>query len=667
MANIQPKKKSVIQKGTNFSYNPDTFIKEHKVSNFFEVSSAEEMIKCVQPFEFKGRRFITFDTETYATALKNNHIPKGIVRRWVGTGKSASPQDYPFCISICDGKNAYTLFDTEENNFAEFKKLSTIFEDDSIEKIAHNTKYDMHMLANIGMKIKGKLHDTVVVAKLANENRFSFALMDLAAKIGGIVKFEYMVDAYKKQYKIASYRQIPKELLTEYANADVWNCYLEFITDYEVLEKEELLDVYENELKVMMVFWVMERFGMKSDKDYEKPLKDELQQLTDAAEQAIYDHVGYIFNVNSGKQLYKAMLDSGVDKSLIQISDKGNPVLDKDALNALADVHGIEIVKKVLEFRKYEKLLGTYAMGIYDQRDAEDKVHCSINQTEATTGRTSITKPALQTLPKKDKRIRRVFIPSDEYDLVFMDLDQVEYRGFAHYAQAWDLIEAINKGHDVHTATAAIIFNVPIEEVTDEMRGKAKTINFGLIYGQGVDLTATSLKMSKNDAYKFRERYFAAIPAAKPFIDTVQSVIKSRGYIKNFYGRRRRLKSDEAYKGPNALIQGWAADYAKTKMVMIFAFLMTYKYKSRLVNFVHDELVQEIHNSERHIIPKLRWMLSEFKLFRAHITAGVEYGNPSWGEKVEPEDVGFEPLSDEELEAVNNYNFFDGSIFDYVL
>jgi DNA polymerase-1 len=668
MAVIQPKapaRKSVIQKGTNFTYNPLTFAKEHKVKNFFEVFSAEEMIQKVKPLEFMGRKFIFFDTETYPTQLKNHNIPSSVVRRWVGTGKAAHPQDFPFCISICDGTNSYTLFDNLENKYVEMKKLSVIFDDPTIEKVAHNAKFDMHMFANIGMRIVGKIHDTVVIAKLANENRPGFKLVQLAEKLPtGIVKFEYMVDAYKKQYKIADYRNIAKELLTEYANADVWNCCQVFLSEYPVLIKDELISLYENELELMIVLWDMERTGMLTNPEYEAPLKDELQKLTDEAEQIIYDTAGGFFNINSGKQLYQVLLKLGVDQSIIQKSDKGNPVLDKEALNNLAEKHGVDIVVKILEFRKYEKLLGTYANGIYDQRDSNDRVHGSVNQTEATTGRMSITKPALQTLPKKDKRIRKIFVPAENYELWFMDLDQVEYRLFAHYAHAQGLIDAIKNGWDVHQATASIIYNVLYNEVTEEMRTKAKTVNFSLVYGQGDEASANSLKMSKADARRFKDKYFANIPEARPFIDQVQRITRTRGYIMNKYGRRRRLNENEVYKAPNALIQGCAADYIKHKLVRIYKFLKAYHYLTRMINIVHDEVIKEVHINETFLIPKLRWILSEFEEFRAPITAGIEKGNPSWGQKIEPEDVGFEPTTPEGEEAIANYNVFDGSVFD---
>lgn len=671
MATIQPKKKPVIQKGNGYSYNPETFAKEHIYKNFIEVQDPQELLSLVKPFEFMERKFITFDTETHPFFSDSHLVPKNVVRRWVGTGKTATPQDYPFCISICDGKNAYTIYDSVENGFRKFKQLAPLFEDPSIEKIAHNTKFDMHMFANAGLKIIGKLHDTVVLSKLADENRTSFQLRDLAArKKGGIVKFEFMVDAYKQINKVKDYRHIPRELLTQYANADVWNCFLTFITEYEKIMADDLVALYENEMELMIALYAMERYGMKTDLSYEQPLKESLQTMTDEAEKAIYDEAGYMFNINSGKQLYDVLMKLGVSDTLIGRTEKGNPKLDKDALNTLAEVHNVSIVKKILEFRKCEKLLNTYAIGIYEQIDSVGKAHGSINQTEATTGRMSITKPALQTLPKRDKRIRKMFIPEDSYKMYFMDLDQVEYRLFAHYAKIPSLLEQIANGYDVHAATAATLFGMDLEELVKKVhegddeataaRSRAKTLNFALIYGMGNQALANDLKVSLTEATDIKARYFSTMPEARVFINTVYQVIKMRGFVKNFYGRRRRLDSDDCYKAPNALIQGCAADYIKHKVVNIYKFLMHNEMKTRLINIVHDELVIEMHEDETEYASTLRWLLSDFKTFRCPITAGVEYGNPSWGQKVEPEDIGFKEPEDF---AFMNYNVFDGSVF----
>ena len=335
------------------------------------------------------------------------------------------------------------------------------------------------MLRNVGIQLKGKVHDTMLVAKLANENRPSFTLLSLAENIGGVVDFEYMVDLYKKTYKVKDYSKIPRDLMTQYANADIYNCWLVFTKEYPILEQDSLVELYENELAIMQIAYDMERSGMYADMEYEAPLKAKLQAQRDSAEAEIYDMAGGIFNINSGAQLHKVMLKLGVDASEFAYTEKGNVKLDKDEM-AKFEKKGVPIVSKILEFKQAEKLLTTYAVGIYSQIGKDCRAHASINTGEAATGRMSVTKPGLQTLPKGNTSIRDMFIPEPGYDLYALDLDQVEYRIYASYAKDMNLCKMIMDGHDVHSATASLLFGVPISEVEKPMRNKAKTINFGL-------------------------------------------------------------------------------------------------------------------------------------------------------------------------------------------
>lgn len=671
MAIIQPKRVPIIQKDKTLSYVPSTFSK-HKMDNIIELDDPQEILNLVKPFEFRGRKFITFDTETHPHYKKSDALPPNVVRRWVGSGKSAIPQDYPFSVQICDGTNSFVIYDTFKDGFNKFKGLAPLFEDESVEKIAHNWKFDAHMLANIGMKIVGPVHDTVVLAKITDENRRSFQLKDIAARLdGGNVKFEYMVNSYKAMHKIKDYRDFPRELLTQYGGADVWNCYIEFIADYETLVKEDLIDLYNTEMELMVALYSMERHGCKIDSEYEKPLKEDLQERVDTSEKAIYDEAGKIFNINSTKQLYSVLMSLGVNQGWIPTTEKGNPSLAKKVLNTLATKHNVNIVKNILEYRKYEKLLTTYAVGIYDQKDANSKVHGNVNQTEATTGRMSITKPALQTLPKRDTSIRSAFIPEDNYTLWFMDLDQVEYRLFAHYAKIPSLLEAIKGGYDIHAATAAMLFNRDLGEFLEDLkedgndasdlRSKGKTINFALIYGVGITHLSEMLGVSTSEASSMRQRYFSLIPEAQSFINTVHRVIKLRGHVKNYYGRRRRLDSNDAYKAPNALIQGCAADYIKSRLVDIYKYINYNKLKTRLILVVHDEIVLEVHDDDAEHIPVFRWLLSDFDTFRCPITAGAEKGDRSWGQKVDANDIGFKEPADN---GYLSYNVYDGTAFE---
>lgn len=205
------KKKTVIKKGSSFVYDPATFAK-YKRPNFITVDSAEEMYKL-----FKDAKLLVMDTEDKPqTKWSDRDVPAGHIRRWIGTGKTASPVDTPFCISIGDGQTFATLYDDKEG-CPEINKLKNILENPAIEKIFHNAKFDMHMLRNVGIQLKGKVHDTMLIAKLVNENRKSFTLMSLAEEYKGIVDFEYMVDLYKKTYKCVDYSKIPRELMTQYA------------------------------------------------------------------------------------------------------------------------------------------------------------------------------------------------------------------------------------------------------------------------------------------------------------------------------------------------------------------------------------------------------------------------------------------------------------------
>jgi len=670
---IQAKHKAVIKKGNSLSYNPDTFVKEHAVENFYEYEDPQELLKVIKPMEFDGHKLLFFDTETHPYFKNSHDAPHNVVRRWVGTGKKAVPQDYPFCISLCDGINSYVVYDSYETGFTKLQQLAPLFEDPSIEKVAHNIKFDMHQLHNIGMKIKGRLHDTVILTKLVQENRKSFQLKDLAAKAPeGIVKFEYMVDTYKQMTRTTDYRDIPRELMTQYTCADTWNCKCVFVDEWmKLMEVEDLALLYDKECELIVPLYAMERYGMTTNPDYQKDLVEELQRQADEAEQSIYDEAGRLFNINSTKQIYSVLMDLDVDPTIIPLTDKGNPQLNKDVLKMLSEQYNISIVKKILDFRQSEKLLNTYAVGIHDQVDSEEKAHGSINQTEATTGRMSITKPALQTLPKRNKSIRKMFVPDDGYQLWFMDLDQVEYRLFSHYARIPGLIEQINNGYDVHAATAATLFNKDLSDLVkkvhegdDEattLRSRAKTLNFALIYGMGNQALANDLHVSLSEATDIKQRYFATMPEARTFINTVYDVIKVRGFVKNYYGRRRRLDTGEAYKATNALIQGCAADYIKHKMVNIYKYIKYNNLKTHMINVVHDEVIFQIANDETEHVPVLRYLLSDFDSFRVKITAGVEYGNPSWGEKIEPDDVGFEEPTDK---SYLQYDVYDGSVFD---
>ena len=604
-------------------------------------SDPDLVLQQFKPLVWQDRKFMFFDTETMPYYESSQDVPPGRVRRWVGSGKNAVPQDLPFVISVGNGEENWTLRGDPET----LRRLAPLFECVDVEKVAHNIKFDMHMLENIGITVAGRLHDTLVLAKIVNENRKTFALKEVAAEHGGIVRYEDTVDYYKRSHRVKRYDKLPEILLGSYANADIYNCYLVFVNEYPALEPERLEDVYDTECACIRPLYQMERVGMQLDPDYEQPLKQELQSIADTMENEIYDTVGHRFNLNSTKQLYEALLATGVDDSWIPKTDKGNPSLNKESLDKLAGFYHIDLVDKILKYRQATKLLVTYAYGIYEQRDAANRIHANINQCEATTGRMSITKPAMQTIPRDDKHIKRAVIPGEGNYLVYIDYSQVEYRIYAHYMKSEHLIDLINRDYDVHAATAALLNREDVDHFVARLhegdkdakadRQKAKTINFALLYGVGASHLSQLLNTSLQEANRIKTEYFAAIPEANSFINKVQQLIVQRGWVRNFYGRRRRLTGNECYKGPNALIQGCAADVVKHRLVKLWNYIQDNNLETKLINIVHDEVQLQVPENELEHVPMFLECLEEMELFRTFIKADVEISNTSWADKSE--------------------------------
>lgn len=625
VASIKPRRMPKISSNAQYSYDPATYATEHKHPGFILLKEYDEVKNLVEHLETLD--IYSIDTETkylseYPTAVD---VPEHIVRKYV----KKNPNDVPFGLCFSDGDRAWFVVD-------HFDLFKDVLKDKTKEKILHNAKYDLHMLANIGLSIGGKLHDTLVLLKLFNENLPSFRLKDLAVRFvdKDANKYEVMKDNWMYDNKTSDWTAVPEELMADYGASDAFYTYKLWEKFYPYMEKEDLLELYERENELTLIAFNMERVGFKVDREYLENLKPQLEAEIAAGKQELYDLNGGIFNTNSAPQLEQFFLKLGVPQSDIHYTEKGNPCFDKDNKKRLAKKY--DIVNKLVEVGKLEKLLSSYVLNILGTLPANNRSHCSINTIEAKTGRMSITDPALQTLPKKDKRIRSAFIPDDDYVLFFFDYDQVEYRLFAHYSQEPGLIDAIQKEWDVHRATAALVFNKQYDEVNDDERSKAKTINFALIYGVGIDHLAEMLDVDVDEAKLIRARYFASLPNARKFINTVQTVLGDRGWVRNFYGRRRRLKKDEVFKGPNSLIQGCAADVLKVQAVKANRYLVENNYKTRLLIWVHDETAIEVHKSEiEFIVPKLLELLSDKTSFRVPITAGCEWSPKSWGTKAD--------------------------------
>lgn len=661
---IQPKGSSSIVSKFVLNYNPATF-EEAKDPRFMEVS-AEYVLAHIQPKEFDflpGRKFIAVDTETFYTGVDSNRLPAHVVRRWIkGKNDKYIPNDFPFCISITDANCSYAVYDTLENKFAEFKKLIPLLTDMSIDKIGHNLDYDMHMLANAGVNMKGRLHDTMILSKLTRANAYTHKLLDIATEFGGVIRFEHMLDSYKAQYKITDYRKFPNELMTQYTCADTFNALLVFENLYPMMIVNNQLKLYDIECQIVAIAYNMERNGIPVDLAVEEPLIKELEEESAAAEKEVYATAGCMFNVNSGQQVYQVLCRMGYGHLVKMKKKTGNPILDAPAIAELAE-QGVPIVAKMQEFKKAEKLLNTFARKIYAMRDYQAVLHCNFNTIEARTGRYSVSSPSMQNMPRKsDSRVRSAFIAKPGFTLYDFDFKSQEAIILAHYSRAPYLIDIINSGKDIHKAVAGLIYSLEYDGVSKELRDIAKSVEFAIVYGAGPDkvkvMTGLTLQECKTAIRNFKSN----IPEANKFIEDANTIMKKRLYIKTILGRFVYGIPGKEYACVNYVIQGSAADSTKSRMIEIYKYLKGNNYKTRMILQVHDSLLNHVANDEEHILGKLRWLQTERELFRVPVSVDVCRCYPAWRNKEEIKVDMVEPTA-EEFEKLNNYNIWAEGLF----
>lgn len=360
-------------------------------------------------------------------------------------------------------------------------------------------------------------------------------------------------------------------------------------------------------MPLIFVLFEMQQQGISVDKqtliDYSKILGSKISVL----EKEIYEAAGEEFNINSPKQLGVILFEKlGMPNGK---KTKSGYSTAADVLEKLAPDY--PVVSKILEYRQLAKLKSTYADGLTQYISEDGRIHGTFNQTITATGRISSTEPNLQNIPirmEMGKAIRKVFVPKDGFVFLDADYSQIELRILAHMSGDEKLIEAYNSSADIHRATAAQVFGVPLDEVTDEQRRNAKAVNFGIIYGMSSFGLSQDLSISRKEAKEYIERYFASYPTIKTFIDGLVSDAKEKGYSLTMYNRRREIpeiKSSNFMQrsfgervAMNAPIQGTAADIIKLAMINVYNALRENNLKSRLILQVHDELLVETAENE---------------------------------------------------------------------
>lgn len=511
------------------------------------------------------------------------------------------------------GKGFYVPF---PDNQEEAQKLANVFipffENETIEKIGQNLKYDLKILSNYNITVKGKLFDTMIAHYLINPDmRHNMDILAETYLKYSPQSIETLIGKKGKNQK--SMRDVPLEEVKEYAaeDADVTFQLKElFAVELEKTQTNKLFE--EIEIPLVPVLAAMETEGINLDVPFLKSMSGEMQKEIDTFEQKIYETAGVQFNLASPKQLGDILFDKLKIGGAKQKKTKtGQYATGEEVLSYLANDN--EIVRDILEWRQMVKLQSTYIDALPNQVDLKTgRVHTDYMQTVAATGRLSSNNPNLQNIPVRTERgrlIRKAFVARDEnYTLVSADYSQIELRVIAALSGEENMIAAFKNNEDIHKSTAAKVFNVALEDVTKEQRSHAKTVNFGIIYGVSAFGLSNQTNLSRSESADLIEAYYQSYPQLKAYISSQVEFARDNGFVQTVLGRRRYLKDINSQNAivrggaernaVNAPIQGSAADIIKIAMINIHNKLIDENWKSKMLLQVHDELVFDVHNSE---------------------------------------------------------------------
>ena len=503
------------------------------------------------------------------------------------------------------------------------KKIVSFFagvlQNKEIEKIGQNIKFDILVLRKYGVRVQGNLFDTMIAHYLINPELHHG--MDYLAETYlryKPVPIESLIGAKGKNQ--LSMRDVPVDNVAEYAaeDADVTlrlrNFFEPKLKDYAV---ESLF--YDIEMPLVYVLAEIEFTGVKLDKKALSEFSVVLTEKLQASEQEIYGMAGSEFNINSTKQVGEILFERlKITEDKVKKTKTGGFSTSEETLEKLRNKH--PIIGKILDYRGIKKLLSTYVDALPELiNPVTGKIHTSFNQTVTSTGRLSSTNPNLQNIPIRDdlgREIRKAFIADNDDSLFFSaDYSQIELRIMAHLSEDSNMIEAFRNGADIHSATAAKIYNVSDENVTSDMRRKAKTANFGIIYGISVFGLAERLNIPRSESKELIDGYFKTYPRIHEYMEECIRLAREKGYVETLFHRRRYLPdihSNNAivrgYAERNAInapIQGSAADIIKVAMVSIYNRLETEGLKSKMILQVHDELNFNVYKDELATVRKL--------------------------------------------------------------
>lgn len=536
------------------------------------------------------------------------------------------------------GKGYYVSFpENQEETKLILEEFRPFFESE-IEKIGHNLKYDIKVLSNYNMPVKGKLFDTMIAHYLINpdmrhnmdvlaETYLNYQPVSITELIG------------KKGKNQLSLRVVPIKDQTEYAveDADITLQLKQHFTSE--LESGNVTKLFnEVELPLVSVLTAMEIEGINLNTKFLSELSVALTDDISRLEKSIYKQAGEEFNIGSPKQLGIVLFEKMELVKKPKKTKTGQYSTAEDVLSYLAKDH--EIIQNVLEYRQYKKLQSTYVDALPNEINKKTgRIHTVYAQAVAATGRLSSNNPNLQNIPIRTERgreVRKAFVPkNNNYVLLAADYSQIELRIIAALSEEETMINAFKNGEDIHASTAAKVFNVALDEVTREQRSNAKTVNFGIIYGVSAFGLSNQTSLSRGEAKELIDTYYETYPKLKAYMSSqvdfarehgyVETVLNRRRYLKDINSRNAMVRSGAERNAVNAPIQGSAADIIKLAMINIYSRFKQENFKSKMLLQVHDELVFDAHKDELETIKPI--IKNEMEnAFKMSVPLDVEMG-----------------------------------------
>lgn len=583
--NTEEQKNSSLKRLEDTDYDYQLIDTEDKINDFLRIILTKEII--------------SLDTETTGTDAMSAEL--------VGMSFSYK-ENQAFYVPVPQNREeAQKIVD----------KFKPVFENEKSIKVGQNIKYDMIVLGNYGVSIKGQMFDTMIAHYVLQPELHHG--MDYLAEVYlkyDTIKIEELIGAKGKNQR--NMRDLSPTDIYKYAceDADV-TLKLKNILEKE-LETNGVKELFEEiEMPLVPVLAYIERNGVRIDTEALKETSRHFTIRMREIEEEIYKLAGMEFNVSSPKQVGEVLFDRLKIVEKAKKTKTGQYVTSEEVLESLKGKH--QIVEKILDYRGLKKLLSTYVDALPELINPKTgRIHTSFNQTVTATGRLSSSNPNLQNIPVRDddgKEIRKAFIPDDGCEFFSADYSQIELRIMAHLSEDDNMIEAFREEQDIHAATAAKIYKINIDEVTREQRSKAKTANFGIIYGISVFGLAERLNVDRKEAKELIDGYFENYPKVKAYMDESIRSARDKGYIETIFKRKRYLPDINSrnavvrgYAERNAInapIQGSAADIIKVAMIRIYKRFMDEGIKSKMILQVHDELNFSVLREEKEKVQQI--------------------------------------------------------------